>query len=101
MTGVAGDPNPDIVDALFVADAEVRANGGEIVYRGPLRVDDPRWPAEAAARHRGLRITDLGDSERGWVVLVFPDGSVRINAAVARERWFRGSFSSPRAGQPP
>jgi hypothetical protein len=75
-------------DALAVRDAEVRVNGGEIVYRGSLRVDDPRWPAEAAARHRGLKITDLDDPERGWVVLVFPDGSVRLNARVARERWF-------------
>ena len=84
------DPDGAEDDVLRVADAEVRANGGEIVYRGPLRVDDPRWPAEAAARHRGLRITDLGDPERGWVVLVFPDGSVRLNARVARVRWFRG-----------
>ena len=80
----------DARDVLFVADAEVRANGGEIVYRGPLRVDDPHWPAEAAARHRGLKVTDLDDPDRGWVVLVFPDGSVRLNARVARERWFRG-----------
>ena len=85
---VGGGPGDAGDDPLRVADAEVRANGGEIVYRGPLRVDDPRWPAEAAARHRGLRITDLGDAGRGWVVLVFPDGSVRLNARVARERWF-------------
>jgi hypothetical protein len=79
-----------VPDPRFVRNAEVRANGGEIVHRGPLRVDDPRWPAEAATRHRGLRITDLEDPERGWVALVFPDGSVRINARVARETWFRG-----------
>lgn len=85
------DPaEPDVAD---VANAEVRANGGEIIYRGPLRVDDPRWPAEAGARHRGLRITDLDDPARGWVVLVFPDGSVRLNARVAGERWFRHSTS--------
>ena len=84
------DDDPPAPDPLLVRDAEVRANGGEIVYRGPLRVDDPRWPAEAAARHRGLRIADLDDPDRGWVVLVFPDGSVRLNARVARERWFRG-----------
>lgn len=80
----------DTRDVLFVADAEVRANGGEVIHRGQLRVDDPRWPAEAAARHRGLKITDLDDPDRGWVILVFPDGSVRLNARVARERWFRG-----------
>ena len=85
---------PDDPDPLAIRDAEVRANGGEIIYRGPLRVDDPRWPAEAAARHRGLRISDLDDPERGWVVLVFPDGSVRLNARVARERWFRGAEGS-------
>lgn len=84
MPGTPGVPDP-----LVVRDAEVRANGGEIVYRGPLRVDDPRWPAEAAARHRGLKISDLDDPERGWIVLVFPDGSVRLNARVARERWFQ------------
>jgi len=77
-------------DVRFVANAEVRANGGEIVYRGPLRVDDPRWPAEAARLHRGLRISDLDDPDRGWVVLVFPDGSVRLNPRVARERWWGG-----------
>ena len=71
MPGTPGVPDP-----LVVRDAEVRANGGEIVYRGPLRVDDPRWP-------------DLDDPERGWIVLVFPDGSVRLNARVARERWFQ------------
>lgn len=80
---------PGAPDPRFVAHAEVRANGGQIVYRGPLRVDDERWPAEAAARHRGLRINDLDDPERGWVALVFPDGSVRLNARVARETWFR------------
>jgi hypothetical protein len=74
---------------LQVADGEVRANGGEIVYRGPLRVDDPRWPAEAEARHRGLKITDLDNPERGWVVLIFPDGSIRLNAQVAQTSWFR------------
>jgi len=78
-------------DPRFVGDAEVRANGGEIIYRGPLRVDDPRWPAEAARLHRGLRIRDTADPDpRGWVVLVFPDGSVRINASVARTRWWHG-----------
>jgi len=82
-------PEAADLDILAVRDAEVRANGGDIVYRGPLRVDDPRWPAEAAARHRGLRITDLDDPERGWVVLVFPDGSVRLNARLARASWFR------------
>ncbi len=77
-------------DPRFVADAEVRANGGEIVYRGPLRVDDPLWPAEAARLHRGLRIRNLADPDpRGWVVLVFPDGSVRLSAEIAEERWFR------------
>jgi len=85
---------PEASDPLVVRDAEVRANGGEIVYRGPLRVDDPRWPAEAAARHRGLRITDQEDPDRGWVILVFPDGSVRLNAHVARERWFRETEGS-------
>jgi hypothetical protein len=75
-------------DARFVANAEVRANGGEILYQGALRVDDPRWPAEAAERHRGLRISDLDDPERGWVALVFPDGSVRLNAGVATATWF-------------
>jgi len=86
--------DPGLPDALAVREAEVRANGGEIIYRGPLRVDDPRWPAEAAARHRGLRISDLDDPDHGWVVLVFPDGSVRLNARVARERWFRGPEES-------
>jgi len=81
--------DPAQLDSTAVANAEVRANGGEIIYRGPLRVDDPRWPTEAAARHRGLRINDLDDPDRGWVVLVFPDGSVRLNARVARARWFR------------
>ena len=74
---------------MVVANAEVRANGGEIVFRGSLRIDDPRWAAEAATRHRGLRIDDLDDPDRGWVVLVFPDGSVRLSAQVAGARWFR------------
>jgi hypothetical protein len=78
-------------DPVLIADAEVRANGGEVVYRGPLRVDDPRWPAEAARLHRGLRIRDASDpDQRGWVVLVFPDGSVRLSPSVARARWWRG-----------
>ena len=84
---------PDVIspDARFVADAVVRANGGEILYRGPLRVDDPRWPAEATRLDRGLRINDASDPDpRGWVALVFPDGSVRLSARVARERWFLG-----------
>ncbi len=76
-------------DARAVANAEVRANGGEILYQGALRVDDPRWPTEAAALHRGLRISDLDDPNHGWVALVFPDGSVRLNASIARETWFR------------
>jgi hypothetical protein len=83
----------------FVADAEVRANGGEIVYRGPLRADDPHWPAEAARLHRGLRIRDLADPDpMGWVVLVFPDGSARISPRLARDFWFTGT--DPRAGTP-
>jgi hypothetical protein len=83
----AGAPQPD---PRFIADAEVRANGGEIVYRGPLRVDDPRWPAEAARLHRGLRIRDVTDPDaRAWVVLVFPDGSVRLSAGIAQAHWFR------------
>jgi hypothetical protein len=78
-------------DARFIADAEVRANGGEIIHRGPLRVDDPRWPAEAARLHRGLRIRDLADPDpKGWVVLVFPDGSVRISPRLGRHFWFTG-----------
>lgn len=85
MSASASDPR-------FVADAEVRANGGEIIYRGPLRVDDARWPAEAARLHRGLRIRDLDDPDpKSWVALVFPDGSVRISARVARETWFNDS----------
>jgi hypothetical protein len=79
-------------DPRFVAEAEVRANGGAIVYTGALRVDDPRWPAEAARLHRGLRIRDLADADpKSWVALVFPDGSVRLSARVARERWFTDS----------
>ena len=85
-------PSAELPDARFVADAVVRANGGEIVYRGPLRVDDPRWPAQAARLGRGLRISDASDPDpKGWVALVFPDGSVRISAEVAREAWFRQS----------
>jgi hypothetical protein len=83
---VTGHKSPH--DVRFVANAEVRANGGEILYQGALRVDDPRWPTEAAERRRGLRISDLDDRQRGWVVLVFPDGSVRLNATVARATWF-------------
>ncbi len=85
------------MDARHIADAEVRANGGEIVHRGPARVDDPRWPAEAARLGRGLRIRDAADPDpRGWVALVFPDGSVRLSARVAREHWFLDP--PPRAG---
>jgi len=81
----------DARDPRSVADAEVRANGGEIVYRGPLRVDDARWPEEAARLHRGLRIRDTADPDpRGWVALVFPDGSVRLSPRVSRACWFRG-----------
>lgn len=81
----------DPSDPRFVADAEVRANGGEVVYRGPLRVDDERWPEESARLHRGLRIRDASDPDpRGWVALVFPDGSVRLSPQVARARWWRG-----------
>lgn len=77
-------------DPRFVADGEVRANGGEIRYRGPLRVDDPRWPEEAARLHRGLRIRDLADDDpKSWVALVFPDGSVRLSSQVALSCWFR------------
>ena len=87
---MAEPPDAAPLDARFVPDAVVRANGGEIVYRGPLRVNDPRWPAEAARLGRGLRINDAADPDpRGWVALVFPDGSVRLSAAVAREAWFR------------
>lgn len=76
-------------DRRFIADGEVRANGGEIVHRGPLRVDDPHWPAEAARLHRGLRIRDAADPDpRGWVALVFPDGSVRLSPLISREHWF-------------
>lgn len=81
--GARGDPR-------FVADGEVRANGGEILYRGPLRLDDPHWPAEAARLHRGLRIRDCGDPDpKGWAALVFPDGSVRLPAHLAAAFWFR------------
>ena len=81
---------PGTGDPRLVADAEVRANGGEIVYRGPLRVDDAHWPAEAARLGRGLRIRDTSDPDpRSWVALVFPDGSVRLSPRIARERWFR------------
>lgn len=82
---------PGTPDSRFVADAEVRANGGEIVHRGPLRVDDPRWTDEAARRHRGLRIRDAANPDpRSWVALVFPDGSVRLCPKVAGEHWFTG-----------
>ena len=82
-------------DPRFVADAEVRANGGEIVHRGPLRVDDPFWPAEAARLHRGLKIRDVTDPDsKSWVALVFPDGSVRISPRLAREHWFTGGQAS-------
>jgi len=87
---LAEPPDAAPPDARLVTDAVVRANGGDIVYRGPLRVDDPHWPAEAARLGRGLRINDAADPDpRGWVALVFPDGSVRLSAAVAREAWFR------------
>ena len=80
-------PNAD--DPRFIAEAEVRANGGEIVHRGPLRVDDPRWPELASRLHRGLRIRDLADPDpKSWAALVFPDGSVRISPAIARQCWF-------------
>ena len=85
------DPTVVPDDVRFVADAVVRANGGEILYRGPLRVDDPHWPAEAARLDRGLRINDAADTDpKGWVARVFPDGSVRLSAAIARATWFRG-----------
>ena len=78
-------------DPRFVADAEVRANGGDVVYRGPLRVDDRRWPSEAARIGRGLRIRDTADPDpKGWVALVFPDGSVRLSPRIARQFWFTG-----------
>jgi len=87
---LAERPPAEPPDPRFVADAVVRANGGEVIYRGPLRVDDPRWPAEAAHLGRGLRINDATDPDpKGWVALVFPDGSVRLSAAVARKAWFR------------
>jgi len=77
-------------DPRFLADAEVRANGGEIIFRGPLRVDDPLWPAEAARLHRGLRIRDADDPDpRSWVALVFPDGSVRLSPQISAAYWFR------------
>ncbi len=76
-------------DSRMVADGVVRANGGEIVYRGPLRVDDARWPEEAARRRRGLRIGDAADPDpKGWIALVFADGSVRLSPRVARDWWF-------------
>jgi hypothetical protein len=79
----------DASDPRRIPEAEVRANGGEIAYRGPLRVDDPRWPAEAARLHRGLRIRDVSDPDpKAWVALVFPDGSVRLSPRLAREFWF-------------
>jgi hypothetical protein len=74
----------------LVADAEVRANGGEIIHRGPLRLDDPRWPEEAGRLHRGLRIRDAADPDpRSWVALIFPDGSVRLCSSIARKEWFQ------------
>lgn len=88
MAGDSGDGGTG--DPRFVADGEVRANGGEILYRGPLRVDDPHWPAEAARLHRGLRIRDLADPDpKGWAALVFPDGSVRLPPRLASGFWFR------------
>jgi hypothetical protein len=76
-------------DPRFIAQAEVRANGGEILHRGPLRVDDARWPALAARLHRGLRIRDLADPDpKSWAALVFPDGSVRLNSVIAHQCWF-------------
>jgi hypothetical protein len=87
LSSAAGASQPD---PRLVADAEVRANGGEIVYRGPLRVDDARWPAEATRLHRGLRIRDVTNPDpRSWAALVFPDGSVRLSAAIAAAHWFR------------
>jgi hypothetical protein len=81
---------PDHPDPRFIADAEVRANGGDILYRGPLHVDDAHWADEAARLHRGLRIRDAADpNPRSWVALVFPDGSVRLCPAIARARWWR------------
>jgi hypothetical protein len=78
-------------DARYIGDAEVRANGGEVVYRGPLRVDDPRWPAEAARLARGLKIRDNADpNPKAWSALVFPDGSVRLAPGIARAFWYRG-----------
>jgi hypothetical protein len=77
-------------DLRFVEDAEVRANGGVMIYRGALRVDDPYWPAEAARLGRGLRINDAADPDpKGWVALVFPDGSVRLSPRIAQGLWFR------------
>jgi hypothetical protein len=88
----AGSADGGDNDPRFVADAEVRANGGEILHRGPLRVDDPRWPAEAERLHRGIRIRDTADPDpKAWTVLVFPDGSVRISPRLARRFWFRAS----------
>jgi hypothetical protein len=80
----------NVQDPRFVVDAEVRANGGEILHRGPIRVDDPHWPAEAARLHRGLKIRDLADLDpKSWVALVFPDGSVRLSPRLAHDCWFR------------
>jgi hypothetical protein len=76
-------------DPRLIAEAEVRANGGEILHRGQLRVDDPRWPELASRLHRGLRIRDLADPDpKSWAALVFPDGSVRLSPAIARQCWF-------------
>jgi hypothetical protein len=86
LTDRSDAPPPD---PRFIADAEVRANGGEILYRGPLRVDDPHWPAEAARLRRGLRINDAADPDpKGWAALVFPDGSVRLSPRIAHASWF-------------
>jgi len=87
---MADRPDAPEPDPRFIADAEVRANGGLILYRGPLRADDPHWPAEAARLHRGLRIRDAADADpRGWIVLVFPDGSVRLSPKISEACWFR------------
>jgi hypothetical protein len=89
---VADHTRDEAEDPRSIADGEVRANGGEILYRGRLRVDDPHWPAESARLHRGLRIRDAGDPDpKHFAALVFPDGSVRLSPQIAREFWFAPS----------